>query len=366
MKTVGLFTIYICNYGAVLQTYALKKCIENMFQEINVSIVDFYSHEHYRILNTAAQNKIKKIFKYGLILKNYPALNRRNKREKVFILEEFNLSDRYENIDNLLKQMPKFDYYLTGSDQVFNTNSKYSRLFFQQFPIREGVKAAYAPSFGKSSFSIKEKATIRELTQEFDYLSCREDDGASMLSEIYGKNIPCVADPTLLLTADQWRLMMGKITTHEHYLLVYDLNGGIAMLQIAKKIAKEKGLKVYCITRHPDICYIYKDVDKVIFDAGPREFVGYFSEASYIITDSFHGTAFALIFRKNFNTYIAVAKSSQRIKSLLNICNLTSRIIKDPDIINTSENCLDLFNEDSFRQYRQSSLDYLSTIFNSL
>lgn len=363
MKTVGIFTIYICNYGAVLQTYALKKCIENMFKDVAVSVVDFYSQRHYRIFKASARNPVKKLVKYGLIFIHYPALYRRNKREKIFIKEEFNLSARYENLEVLMNEMPVYDYYLTGSDQVFNCNSKYLPLFFQQFKIKSGIKAAYAPSFGQSEFSDSDKLKIKNLTRSFDYLSCRENDGAVMLSEIHGKDIPCVIDPTLLLTSEQWSTMMRTPKTKEKYLLVYDLNGGVRMLNIAKKVAAKKGLKIYCITRHPDNSFIYKGIDNVIYDAGPREFVGYFSNASYVITDSFHGTAFSLIFRKNFNTYIAVPKSSQRIKSLLGTLGLQGRIIYSDENVDFADNCAELFNEQAFAEYRKSSIDYLSEIF---
>lgn len=363
MRKVGIFTIYICNYGAVLQAYALRKCIENMFNDIKVSIVDFYSQKHYRIFSVSAKNPIKKLIKYGLILTHYQALCRRNKREKVFIKDEFNLSERFDEVDILLKEMPTYDYYLTGSDQVFNSNSKYSPIFFQQFKIKSGIKAAYAPSFGQSAFSDTDKSKIKELTKGFDYLSCRENDGAAMLSNIHEKDIPCVIDPTLLLTSDQWSKMMKLPKTDEKYMLVYDLNGGVPMLEVARKVAAEKGLKIYCITRHPDSSFIYRGIDKVIYDAGPREFVGYFSHASYVITDSFHGTAFSLIFLKNFNTYIAVPKSSQRIKSLLEVCGLLNRIIGNGVHTDFADNCAELFNEQAFAEYRQSSFDYLTEIF---
>lgn len=364
MKTVGLFTIYICNYGAILQTYALKKCIESLDSNINVAVVDFYSHKHYRVFNVVTNSIVKRVLKNGLILMHYLGLRVRNHREKVFIKNEFNLSERFEDVNILLKNLPKYDYYLTGSDQVFNLNSIYAPLFFQQF-VTCGIKAAYAPSFGKSVFADEEKTAIKTLTRDFDFLSCREDDGAQMLSQIHGKNIPCVVDPTLLLSSKQWREMMKEPKTTEKYLLVYDLNGGVPMLQIARQIAKEKKLKLFCITRHPDICYIYKGVDKLIFDAGPREFVGYFSKAQYVITDSFHGTAFSLIFRKNFNTYIAIPRASQRILSLLTICGLTSRIIEDTNEIDTSEVCASKFKQDVFEEYRKASLDYINSIFAS-
>ncbi len=362
MRTLGLFTIYLCNYGAVLQTYALKKYIENQFSDIKVSVVDFYSNEHYRIFRTSANSPIKKFVKLGMIMTHFPALVIRNNSEKRFIAEEFNLSRRFETVEELFKEVPVYDYYLTGSDQVFNSNSKYSDIFFQQFEIIHGIKLAYAPSFGKSIFFDEEKEHIRKLTQVFDFLSCREIDGAHLLSELHSKEVPCVIDPTLLLTSNQWKQMMISPKTNDRYLLIYDLNGGSPMLDIARKIAFEKGLKTYCITRHPDIGFIYRNIDKVIYDAGPREFVGYFSKASYVITDSFHGTAFSIIFRKDFNTYIAVKRSSQRIKSLLEQCNLKCRIIEDSNLLDTAENCQNQFSEESFAEYRQHSIDYLTKI----
>ena len=365
MKHIALFTIYICNYGAVLQTYALKTFIENSFKDFKVTVIDFYSHEHYRIFTTATKNILKKIVKYGIILLHYNSLLKRNNREKRFISKEFNLSDRYLDIEALLHNMPKFDYYLTGSDQVFNENSKYLELFFQQFECNSGIKVAYAPSFGKSNFSEEERLRLKSLTKDFDYLSCRESDGADMLSQVHGKDIPCVMDPTLLLTADEWGKMMILPKSDKPYLLVYDLNGGERMLNIAKRIANDYNLKVYCITRHAEVCYIYKNIDKVIYNAGPREFVGYFANASYVVTDSFHGTAFSIIFRKSFNTYIAVEKASQRIKSLLNTCGLNSRMIDNPEVFDASKNCYCLFNEDNYLQYRQLSINYLSSIFST-
>jgi hypothetical protein len=128
-----------------------------------------------------------------------------------------------------LEQIPVYDLYLTGSDQVFNIkNNDYKKLFFQQFDIKFGIKAAYAPSFGQSIFSQEEKDIIKELTKNFDFLSCRENDGATMLSEVHGREVPCVIDPTLLLNSEQWSKVMKVPETKNQYLLVYDLNGSHA------------------------------------------------------------------------------------------------------------------------------------------
>ena len=362
MKKIGLFTYYKSNYGASLQAYALKAFIEQSYQNVNVKIIDFYITRDYPIFTYCSSNPIKRVVKNMLVLRHYFDIRRRNSRHISFNREALELC-RYDIVCNsLLEQIPVYDLYLTGSDQVFNIkNNDYKKLFFQQFDIKFGIKAAYAPSFGQSIFSQEEKDIIKELTKNFDFLSCRENDGATMLSEVHGREVPCVIDPTLLLNSEQWSKVMKVPETKNQYLLVYDLNGGVPMLNIAREFAAEKGLKIYCITRHPDISFIYKGIDKVIYDAGPREFVGYFSRASYVVTDSFHGTAFAIIFKKNFNTYIALPRASQRIKSLLGVCNLLGRIVDKDGPINTTENCFSIFDWESFENYRQLSIKYISS-----
>ena len=359
---IGLFTYYRSNYGAALQAYALKEFLELTYNNVKVYMVDYYHDREYSIFETQSNSFFKRMVKKGFILLPYFEIKRRNNRHSIF-------NESYLNQERFLYQggkefdkLPEYDIYLTGSDQVFNINSnRYLLLFFQQFK-RQGVQAAYAPSFGQSVFTKAERDRIKDLTKGFDYLSCREKDGAEMLSQVHGKDVPCVIDPTLLLTADQWNSMLKVPDTNDKYLLVYDLNGGVPMLNIARKVAADKGLKLYCITRHPDISFIYKGFDKVIFDAGPREFVGYFAKASYVITDSFHGTAFSITYRKPFNTYIALPKAGQRIYSLLDMCNLKNRIISEALTIETGESCYSNFDNSSFNEYRDSSISFLTRI----
>lgn len=325
MKKIGIFTIYIANYGAVLQSYALQRYLRDTFLDLEVYVVDFYTHAPYSIFKRASNNPLKNLIKQGTRLIHYAELKRRNNRERQFIAEEFMLTKRYDSVEELMNNMPDYDIYLTGSDQVFNPNSRYSALFYQKFKTTQGIKAAYAPSFGTSSFPEEYKQSILKSVKDFCFISCREDDGAAMLSDLLGKNIPRVIDPTLLLTKEQWSKIMVKPKSDDKYLLVYDLNGGQKMIDIACKTAREKGLKVWCITQHTEARY--RGADMLIFDAGPREFVGLFAHAEYIVTDSFHGTAFSLIFGKEFNTYIAVTRSARRIIALLEVCDKIDRVI---------------------------------------
>lgn len=366
MIRIGLLTYYRSNYGAALQAYALKEFIESAYKNIKVYTIDYYKNRSYHIFEAKSNSYVKRLVKYGFILLHYFDIRRRNKRHVSFN-QKFLEQERYDfSTDGNFKLLPEYDLYLTGSDQVFNIkNNSYKLLFFQQFS-RKGIHAAYAPSFGQSVFSDEEKSSIRNLTKSFDFLSCRENDGAEMLSLIHGKKVQCVIDPTLLLMPEQWNKMTVTPKSNNKYLLVYDLNGGISMLNIAKKVALEKGLKIFCITRHPDMSFIYKGIDKVIFDAGPREFVGYFSKASYVITDSFHGTAFSINFRKPFNTFIALPKAAQRIESLLRVCDLLNRIVPEVGNADTSEDCFSTFDNKSFDEYRNLSISFLTDIISKL
>ncbi len=361
MKKIGLFTIYIANYGAVLQTYALQRFLRDKYDDLKVEVVDFYSHTPYSIFKKASQNPIKNILKQSTRLLHYTELSSRNKRERLFISEEFILSRRYDSLEDLLDNMPQYDIYLTGSDQVFNTNSPYSPLFYQRFKINNGLKAAYAPSFGTSDFSDDYKRSILAPIKGFNFLSCREDDGAEMMSELLGHHVPRVIDPTLLLTKDQWATMMKAPVTSEDYLLVYDLNGGQKMINYAIYIAKEHGWKIWCISQHTELRY--KGIDKIIFDAGPREFVGLFANAQYVVTDSFHGTSFSIIFEKLFKTYIAVPRASRRIVSLLKECGMESRIIsKDSDFNSFLSDKTVSADLTSFKLLRSDSIKYIDDI----
>ena len=327
MKSIKILTIYVANYGAVLQAYALKHYLDGLNDVGTVSIVNFYSLKPYYVFRKKRHpNIIVDFLLKALVLKHYIALKRRNRREKLFIKEELNLSERYLNQDDLLNSDLHCDLLLTGSDQVFNPNAFYSRVFFQSFNKKaDYVKAAYAPSFGINDFSQSLMEKISSKVRDFDYISCREKEGADFLSHILNKPVLQVVDPTLLLEKSEWEKMMILPNYAKPYILVYDLNGGSNLLEISFEVKKRTGLPIVCITQ--SILTNYKKIDKVVRDAGPRQFVGWFSRASYILTDSFHGTVFSLIFNKPFTTYIATPKTSSRLTSLLKGLHQEDRII---------------------------------------
>lgn len=316
----------LSNYGAVLQCYALQRYLRNHTSD-NVEVIDFTTNEHLnsiKILGKKSSNPIKNALINLKALYHYRALKRRKRRTFEFKRQHINYTSRYADMKILLENPPQEDVYVTGSDQVFNLNSYYVDVYYLHFAKGDARKVAYAPSFGVAEFNNEYRTRVPEYIKDYSALSCRERTGARFLAEITGKNVPVVADPTMLLTADEWYKVAVKPKI-ENYILIYDLNGKENLVSIAKKIQKQTKRKIVCIT---DNIRNHYNVDKIVFDAGPAEFLGWFANAYYVVTDSFHGTSFALIFNKPFSTYVDIPKTADRILTLLEVFNLKWRLIE--------------------------------------
>ncbi len=323
-KTICIFTIYVANYGAALQTYALCRYLQSLPGVSNVDIVDFYNRDVYKVLrNVRGGNHIKTFLKRALALPFVPLIKLRYKREENFMNSSCTFTEKYRDFNEFKSNIPPYDIYMTGSDQTFNVNSIYSDYFFQNFP-KIGERVSYASSMGINEYPIDKVNSIIKLLNGFDNITCRELTASKYLGSILNKPVDNVVDPTLLLSKEQW-MQISKLPHDENYLLVYDLNGGESLIQKARDVARILNLEIICLcakARTP-----YQGVKKNIYSAGPQEFVGYFQKASFVMTDSFHGTMFSLIFDKPFRTFIAVEKTSSRIRDILYQINLGDCII---------------------------------------
>jgi len=272
----------------------------------------------------------RNIFSYAFkqihVLLKYVQLKSRKNRFFKFVEEELALTERYDNQEGFLKNVPEFDIYIAGSDQVFHPRSKYLKTYYLGFDKKNSIKIAYAPSFGMSAFSQEIANELKDYLADFDALSCREQDGANFIESIVNKNVPAVVDPTFLLSADEWNEMLIPPASKEKYIFIYDLNGGENLVKIANKIKKETGFKIICQTQK---AHVYYNVDEIVLNTGPREFVGLIKGAQYVVTDSFHGVAFSVFLKVKFLTYIAMPNASTRVRSMLASFGLSNRIIEN-------------------------------------
>lgn len=332
MRKIGILTFSnAINYGALLQTYALQHYL-SLNSACKVEVINYFTKFNKQELNPI-QLKSSNFIK-DLLLKVYSFLFYIPLRKRVRSFIEFkrmyinNSKKIYNSEEELLCAIEKYDVYISGSDQVFHPKINDWRVYYLGFQKGNSKKVAYAPSFGISQITKQEQKIILPYLRDFDALSSRELEGTKIIREILGFDVPQVCDPVFLLDAKEWEKISIKPQIKSPYILVYDLNGGKKLLPIVDKIRNETGLSVVWLTSN--ILNRFKRC-RIVNDAGPREFIGYIENAEYVVTDSFHGTSFSLIFGKKVIPYIAMQSTSSRIISLMSICGISERVVFDSE-----------------------------------
>ncbi len=331
MKKIGILTYHpYDNYGAVLQAYALQTYIINHLNN-DVEIIDFCTEEQVRdnnILQLKRRNTLRSLV--STLYRKLPVffqLRKRRCRFDQFRKEYLHLTTRFKDSTTLFNNLPAKDIYISGSDQVFNPYAEYTDVYYLSFKKNGKRKVAYAPSFGVSNLEESINIDLQRMIKDFDYLSCREQVGADYLSKLLGKKVPCVLDPVFLLTKDEWERVLQKPKLSESYsrgyIFVYRLNGGNDLMKLARQLSEKTNLRIVCVA--PDKLYGKGCV--IDCSAGPLELLGLISGASYVVTDSFHGTALSLVFGVKIVPYIAFPQASSRITTLMGHLGLSGNIV---------------------------------------
>jgi len=327
---VGILTFHKANnYGAVLQAYALQETIRSMGHE--VEIID-YKQEHIskkyrkiRINFSGFAPFIRSIASTIIHFRNLSIIgNNFNsfRKENLLISKE-----SYDNLDKIYG----YDAYISGSDQVWNLKlTGYDKSFFLDFN-NKGKKVSYAASLGQDRISIEDKEFIRKYIDNFDSISVREASAQNILSSLTTKKITRVLDPTLLTDKQVWNKFL-TVNKYGEYILVYSVGQLNNIIRIAHETSEILDTKILFLTaRRIQANLKQKHIHmKVIC---PSEFLTLLYNAKFIVTNSFHGTAFSVIFNKNFIT-IPHKETGARMIEMLQLLNLKNRII-------TNENGVD-------------------------
>lgn len=343
---IGLITMHkIVNYGSVLQAYATARTFDKLGN--HTVIIDYYN-ERMHLLGMAKRIKDKKeIFKkhpavrFAAQCVMMPSYIRRFHTFKKFWKKYYTLTDTtYKNFDELYKTPPLFDVYCTGSDQVWNSvwNECTDKAFFLDFIPKDKKCFAYAASFGKSALTEGEKEETKRLLKKYSRISTREDSGVSILNDLGFTDCVSVLDPTLLLDLNDWRPMISNRFKGKKYIMVYNLNRDPVINELAQKLAKDKNLPVY------SVCYAYHDKikrkGKIYCCPAVEDFLSMLYNAEYVITDSFHCTAFSVNFGKKFVT-VYPQKFNTRLQSIINLCGLENRVAVSPDDYRIADEYID-------------------------
>lgn len=251
--------------------------------------------------------------------------------------------------------------YMVGSDQLWSPNlyRPTKPYFLDVADFRN--KRAYAPSFGTTEFTDEYKQLLKEKLKSFDYLSCRELVNSRMLSNLLGKEVKHVLDPTLLLTPNEWNKIATKPTIEGKYILAYILGEKEIIAEFAESLSKYKGIPVYYIVTRPK----YLNKTNTLTGVGPDDFLGLVKDASYVVTDSYHGCLFSINYNVNFYAFGKRQGSvntldNVRIIEMLNMFGIHSRFIDD-------ENSTGFLNDIDYSavnsivsDMRKESLEYLN------
>lgn len=315
---IGIITLNgYFNYGNRLQNYALQEALKN--QGVEVETIRFNLKNENALIKT---KKILSNIKHNII--NHQIFNSKKNREEIFIKfsnEHISETNKVYSIhENLNHLKSRYDYFVIGSDQVWNPEMNgFSPVFFAQF-AEKSQRATYAPSFGISTLSKEVTQKYETWISEIPYLSVREDEGAKIIKELTGENVPVLVDPTLLLNANQWRKLSKKAPRQQKkYLLTYFL--GDIPSEYKEKINDLK-------TKYDlEIVQLNNINEQEVFETGPSEFLSYIENCELFCTDSFHGTLFSIIFERPFITFERKGRASMfsRIQTLLTMFGLEDR-----------------------------------------
>ena len=340
MKVAIMTRHAIINYGSLLQAYATQKIVEKLGYDCK--IIDYIRNdESYReyekttLKNKPAwhRNPLKKYFYLALRQPESIIAGKKFEIERKSLL---NLTKKYSSAKELKSNPPIADVYVTGSDQVWGpvVNGEYDDSYCLSFA--KGKKISYAASFGRTIMNEEISNYYKKWLSKYDYLSVREASAVELL-KTYGLTSEQVLDPTLLFDSTFWEQLASPIK-EKKYVLVYQLHNDIKLGEYANKVAKSKGLPLLRVSA--SLHQVLRP-GKFIYCPTVGEFLSYIKNADCMITDSFHGTAFALNFNTQFVEVLPHNNTTTRNMNILSLTNLTDRILRNVDDTEIAEKEID-------------------------
>ena len=322
MKKIGVITFHdYDNYGAILQSYALQKCLID--QGNDAEIIDYSCPfiKHPFGLNSLRTR--------GLAVYLYTAIGHICYLPRRKKCNDFRKQIRYSRPvaeADLPSVGKEYDCYISGSDQIWDYKlTNFDKTYFLPFVDGGKKKYSYAASLGEHLPPPEYEAEYKKLLSDYDCILSREDYGAEAIRCLIGEKPAVVCDPTLLLSGEEWAGFCKTPSGKGKYILVYQLGLSKKMVRAAKKIAKETGCRIEYVP-FPLVGAVKCHIN---LSAGPAEWMGLIKNAEYVLTDSFHGVIFALLFNRPFFMISKGQHVNRRAEELLNKIGLSERIIDD-------------------------------------
>ena len=350
MKIGVLTQPLLSNYGGILQAYALQKALKDQGHEARIIDIhykknwfwDFFKSTCKRVLNIVLFRTFDNNF---ILYPNKKEFNGIYKNNLVFITKNFDKTKRL----NCLKHYStiaeyNFEAIIVGSDQVWRPEySPAMPNYFLDFLVdnKSIKKITYAASFGVDywNFSERETETYSKLVQDFNAVSVREDSAVLLCKENFNLDTTQVLDPTLLLSIEDYENLIDKEESSVLLpsLFCYVLDDAPEKKAIIEFLSTELNLTPNLI----DMKIKYKSINKINLNKSVHPSIGNwingFKTAEYIVTDSFHGMVFSILFNKQFIIIGNVDRGMSRFTSLLKLLQLESRLVFSLDQLSTDK-----------------------------
>lgn len=369
------------NYGSMLQSFATQKMMDEygiQYELLNYKkkyTPLFVLKSIPRLLNKVIwQEKINENQKKRFLKRNPELMKDVKKRSRAY--DEFRKSYfshpvvTYYGYSKLKEESKKYSAFITGSDQLWSPSGLPTNFYNLMFTYDDATRISYASSFGVKKIPWYQRGRTRKFLNRIQHVSCREESGREIVKELTGRDVPTVADPTILFNGEEWKELLPIDRVQEgKYIFSYILGTDKKYRDEVLKLSKETGLPIVSIHQYVDADLDFGDVS--VTDAGPAEFVDLIRNAEYVCTDSFHGSVFSILCHRKlviFNRYSDSSSSSKntRIDNLCGKLGLSDRRFSG-DIIKDAKGDIDYsIIDNKLEDIRRESKDYLEQAFDSI
>lgn len=328
------------NYGAVLQAWALQEYLRSEGHDpsvINYRIFDIDKiYRIYKPRNPFKNKNLNKLVHKAQLVKarrRDKAKYNRYKAFEKFINQTLNTTQPPAmNFAQLSQRDFDFDAMIAGSDQIWNGSfTKMNGGYFLDFGRPETKRISYAASIGKEEISEDEELKFQKYIHNFDYISVREQKAKEQVERFTDEPVELVCDPTLLLPRSKYDELKVDPKIDQKYIYVHNVHLvkiDERLNAMAEELSRKTGLPI--VHNRPD--YSYTNECGKFLGGGPNEFLGWIAHSEYVITNSFHATVFAMIYRRNFIT-IPHFKNPDRMRYLLSSLGIPNHLMGEPEEI---------------------------------
>lgn len=369
------------NYGSQLQARATVKALEDMglkyeILEYKKKGLMFKIKAIGRLFDPVVIDNIRLSRQKEKAQKTIPQVGERNKLFDAYSQRNFQCKTvRVDYYSQLQERAKEYDAVITCSDQLWSPSGLGTNFYNLMFVPDNVRKVSFASSFGVSQIPSYQRKKTKEYLERIDYISMRENEGAAIVKELTGRDVPVLLDPVFIYTKEEWRQIVPEERVYNFpYILCYFLGDNIEYRKRVEEFAKSQNILIVAI----NFCNSFIEYDKtfgdvVPYDVNPDKFLNILRGASYVCTDSFHGAAFSIINEKQFaifNRYAtdSIVSKNSRIDSLCTNLDLqTVRAYANTDLTNVLLKPIDYeIVKERWFQYREKMKQYLKKAFKSV